>query len=356
MPRRENSLDTLRREEELLEYVYQNQLDLKHTSLSEEEISRFLNTEGERSRFQTFVDLVMAHDGERVLRAEDCLDSEERIGVFLHPRFLPSVSHLHPYHEIKYVICGRVALAVNKQSMILEAGDFCFIAPMVEHSTAIFDPTTLLVNIEIRSEALRVVFQRVFQTENPISTFYNVSSANKERFPILLCRTGEDTEIQDLLKLIYDYKAETVRQGHGELTGEMLVEQLLLLLLDRHSAAFSNGQNNLPQNHIMFEILDFIYQNLKDLTLTELSQHFNYSEAYMSRFIKRNSGLSFSELLLNARLDYAAELLRDTNMPVSAVISEVGYAGKAHFYRVFQTKFGLTPMKLREKFRPGVSK
>ena len=69
----------------------------------------------------------------------------------------------------------------------------------------------------------------------------------------------------------------------------------------------------------------------------------------MSRFIKRNTGLSFSDLQRNVRLDMAAELLHNTDLPVSAIIAEVGYTGKSNFYRMFQEKFGVTPAEMRKK-------
>lgn len=339
-----------------MEYLHRNHRDIQQEPLSEDEIVRFISSKEKHRRFQEMIDFT-SNGGKRVFWTEDCMPNEERIGVFLHPRFLPMVTHGHPHHEIKYIFRGRAALCINGQSLIMENGDFCFISPMVEHNCSIFDPDTLLINFEIRPEALRTVFQRVFQTRNAISNFYNSSgSAVQVGMPFLLCHTGEDTEIRDLVDLIYAYKGEMVRQGYGELTSEMLVEQMLLLLLERHKAAFSDGQNDLPESQTMFEILNYVRQNLGTVTLLELSQHFNYSESYMSRRIKQNTGFSFSELLRNARLDRAAELLRDTELPVSNIISEVGYAGKAYFYRSFQTKFGMTPIELRKKFRQGPDK
>jgi len=353
MTHRENALETLRREEQLLEYLHRHQNEAGHPVLSEEELRCFFASDTERAytQFMSFLELIHSDGEEYVLETEKCMNRQERIGVFLHPRFLPSVSHKHPHHEIKYILRGKVALSAGGRSFMMEEGDFSFIAPMVEHSCPIFDPDTLLVNIEIRPEALRTVFQQVFQTENPIASFYNVSGMKKKKIPVLLCRSGADQEVRDLVRMIYDYKAETVRPGQGEIIGEMMVEQLLILLLSRHNGDFSDGWNSIPHSHTMFEVLNFIRQNLKTVTLSSLAGHFNYSESYMSRFIKRNANLTFSDLLQNTRLDRAAELLRDTELPVASVIAEVGYTGKAHFYRIFQEKFGLTPAELRKKFR-----
>ena len=346
MFQRENSLNKLRRAEQLLEYLHENQIDPRTTLVPEDLMQRFFLSDTEREIIQH-----LFH--EKAELSEENLGKGERVCVFLHPRFLPPLYHNHIYHEIKYVFQGSAALSVDGRSVVLDEGDFCFIAPGVKHSCSIFDENTLLVNIGIRSGELRTLFQRIFATENPISAFYNASGSEKTKIPVMFCRTEDDAELRDLLKVIYDYKAETVRQGYGEQVGEMMVEQMLLLLIQRHGEDFSDGWKTIAHSREVFAILDYINQNARDLTLAGLAQYFNYSEAYMSRFIKRNTGLSFSDLQRNVRLDMAAEMLRDTALPVSSIIAEVGYTGKAHFYRIFQAKFGVTPAELREKFRSG---
>lgn len=352
MKQRENALETLRSEEQMLEYLHCHQMPLEELSLTEEGLRRFLESSSPRAckQFLSLVEYALRKDKGYVLRTEECMNREERLGVFLHPRFLPQVLHKHPHHEIKYILKGSMVLSAEGQSFVMNEGDFCFIAPMTEHSGSIFDPETLLVNFEIRPEALRSVFQQVFQTDNPIASFYHLSGG-KKKIPVLFCHSGQDKEVRDLVRMIYDYKAEIVRPGQGEIIGEMMVEQMLLLLLDRHSGNFSDSAKAAPHTQAMYKVMDYMQRKLQTVTLSDISRRFNYSESYMSRFIKLNSGLSFSALLQGIRLDRAAELLRDTDLPVSSVIAEVGYTGKAHFYRIFQEKFGLTPAELRKKFR-----
>lgn len=340
---RAESLDKLRREELLLEYLHQNDIDPRSAVLPDELMQKFLLSDEEQKNIRLLADIGPE------LRASDSM-RDERIGVFLHPRFLPPIYHSHTYHEIKYVFQGTVALSVDGRSVVLDEGDFCFITPGTQHCCSVFDSKTLLINIEIRANVLRSVFQNVFATENPVSTFYNAAGAKKSKVPVMFCRTDGDRELRDLVKVIYDYKAETLREGYGEQVGEMMVEQLLLLLLRRHAEDFSDGWRTIAHSREVFSILDYINKNAGSLSLAELARQFNYSEAYMSRFIKRNTGLSFTDLQRNVRLDMAAELLHRTDLPVGTIITEVGYTGKSNFYRAFQEKFGITPAEMRKNF------
>ena len=341
---RDVSLDKLRKNEQLFEYLHEKNINPRETLVPEDVMERFSLSGQEQTLIQNLL-----HEG--TVLSDTNWNENQRIGVFLHPRFLPPSYHSHTYHEIKYVLEGTVALSLNGRSVVLEPGDFCFIAPGVPHSCSVFNADTLLINIGIRSKALRDVFRHVFTAENPLSTFYNASGSEDIGIPAMFCRTNQDQELGDLVKVIYDYKADKVREGYGEQIGDMMVEQQLLLLLQRHTEDFSDGWKTVAYSRETFAVLNYISQNAKDLTLSSLAQRFNYSESYMSRFIKQHTGLSFSELLKNARLDMAANLLRNTDLSVSNIIAEVGYTGKAHFYRIFQAKFGLTPAELRAKLR-----
>ena len=335
----------LREEERLLKYLSEKGIDPAQ-GVSEELLARFLTTERSREQFASFFDKNVT-----VCR-NNSTDLKERIGIFLHPRFLDMPNHSDDHHKIKLLLTGRMPLEIDGHQLMMEPGDICFIPPGVDYSRPTLGQDTLLLNIVFNHHPASI-FRQIFLTKNPISVFYELSGAPQLQLPYLLCRTGNDPEVRDILNIIYDYKAEQVREDLGERVGELMVEQLLLMLLDRHVEDFSDSWKKNTQGQEIYDILDYVNQNAKTLTLAALAQRFNYSEAYMSRFIKRNTGLSFSELLRSVRLDMALNLLHTTNLPISDIVAEVGYNGKAHFYRVFQAKFGLTPAEMRAKFRSG---
>lgn len=70
---------------------------------------------------------------------------------------------------------------------------------------------------------------------------------------------------------------------------------LLESLIQTGSSSFGDG--------IAERITDYLEQNLEqNVSLDMLAQSMNYSAAYLSRLIKKNTGQSFSELLLDLRL------------------------------------------------------
>lgn len=55
------------------------------------------------------------------------------------------------------------------------------------------------------------------------------------------------------------------------------------------------------------------------------------------------------EFLQSVRLDVAARLLRNSDLPIKAVAAAVGYGSRSHFYRAFRAKFGSGPSGFRHR-------
>lgn len=80
---------------------------------------------------------------------------------------------------------------------------------------------------------------------------------------------------------------------------------------------------------------------------TELAKQLHFSRRHLVRILKKHYNISFREKLLCTRLDYAAFLLRTTDLPVSTIATEVGYGSESAFFKVFRRSFGMTPRQYR---------
>lgn len=56
-----------------------------------------------------------------------------------------------------------------------------------------------------------------------------------------------------------------------------------------------------------------------------------------------------SEFIREIRLDYAAKLLRTTQITVSEVMFRAGFSNKSYFYREFQKQYNDSPKDYRNK-------
>ncbi len=89
---------------------------------------------------------------------------------------------------------------------------------------------------------------------------------------------------------------------------------------------------------------------MEPVTLDEVSAHVGFNASYFSTFFKKHCGTGFLEYLSELRVSKAKELLRDTDLNVTAVCEAVGYADVKHFNRTFKKYTGVKPSEFRKLY------
>jgi AraC-like DNA-binding protein len=94
--------------------------------------------------------------------------------------------------------------------------------------------------------------------------------------------------------------------------------------------------------------LEYIFSNLTgDIRLTTAAHLAYMSEPTFSKYFKRATGLTFSNMVKKLRVAHARRLLDSTDHPVTRVASLSGYHNMANFNRQFLAEVGCTPSAYR---------
>ncbi|HHY24145.1 MAG TPA: response regulator [Clostridiaceae bacterium] len=100
------------------------------------------------------------------------------------------------------------------------------------------------------------------------------------------------------------------------------------------------------------KLIDYIHENYpEDITLSWASNYVNISENHLSSLFKKETGKNFIKYLEECRIDKAAILLRETNLPSYEIAIRVGYDNINYFGRVFKKVTGKSPRKYRGDYR-----
>lgn len=98
------------------------------------------------------------------------------------------------------------------------------------------------------------------------------------------------------------------------------------------------------------KILRFIRESFaQPVSLEQIAEEFNYSPKYISNLVKAETGSSFTEYILDLRIEYAVEKLTKSNLEIKEIALQTGYNDLQYFYRVFKKRTGLTPSQYRKK-------
>ncbi len=123
-----------------------------------------------------------------------------------------------------------------------------------------------------------------------------------------------------------------------------ILEGHIRLLLEN----YAHRQSEYPPlvNNIRNYLAEFLYS---DISVSELASAFNYSEKYIGRVFKAQTGQSIRDYLCHKRLLHAAKLLKSGNQTVTQIASASGFNNVTYFNRIFKQQYGMTPSEYRKK-------
>ncbi|BAY85587.1 transcriptional regulator [Calothrix parasitica NIES-267] len=106
---------------------------------------------------------------------------------------------------------------------------------------------------------------------------------------------------------------------------------------------------SIPRLRKVFEFIEFNYY--QNIGLKEVAQSVGYSSAYLTNLVRRLSGKTVNNWIIERRIAEARRLLLETNHSIERIAFDVGYQNMNHFYYQFRNYYKNTPGAWRETQR-----
>lgn len=88
-------------------------------------------------------------------------------------------------------------------------------------------------------------------------------------------------------------------------------------------------------------IEDGYYSN--DLNINDIAEKLEVTSSYLSKLLKKETGLSFIDYLTNIRIKKAMYIMEDPTIKIYDVAELVGYSNQHYFCRAFKKVIGISP-------------
>lgn len=105
-------------------------------------------------------------------------------------------------------------------------------------------------------------------------------------------------------------------------------------------------------NETVEKICAYLAANYRQkFSLTEVAARFYLSPYYLSRLFRRVTGQSIVDYMNNRRIEASQKLLETTDLSITGVAEQTGFASAAHFRRVFRETMGISPLQYRKEHK-----
>ncbi len=226
--------------------------------------------------------------------------------------------------DLWFAVKGRGSLLLNGHSYRIEAGSLLFLRP---------DDTGFATQ----------------DIQNPLTVLYahfNFLSASQitHLLPSVQINFVDSSRFETLLGRLVALKA--TNQPLAILESELILKQALLEIY-RQDAANQGLLTARIEPRFERVIARLRAHPQIRPTLSEAASWIGLSPTHFSRLFSQQTGSSYREYLLKMRLEQARYLLKETDMSITKIASELGYENTALFSRQFKAVYGLAPRAFR---------
>jgi len=167
---------------------------------------------------------------------------------------------------------------------------------------------------------------------------------------------------QDFLQAVYSYLNQRGIQAHrlfgdeeskriSASAGRNITDMMAWVEHTVHRA-MEQAEAVEESTNVVKTVQQYIAQHLdEELSRDELAAKVYLNPDYLTRIFKKETGFAISEYILLERMKRVKELLTQTDIPISAAASAVGYSNFSHFARIFKKYTGMGPSEYRIQYK-----
>lgn len=248
--------------------------------------------------------------------------------------------HYHEFYEIFLTIKGTVIHHINGIDQRLPEGCLVFIRPEDRHSFRYEDSRCLqneYINLTFTLETAEELFHY-------LSDGYPSERLLNCPMPPMVMLSAEET--QTLVKRISQLNC-TDWDDMRALKLQMRV--LLVEIFTRYFVRCSDeDSDNRPPwlSQLMAKM-----ENPENFVLgsDQMVRLSGRTREHVARSLKKYCGVTVADYINRLRINYASNLLLNTNTPILSICFECGFQSMSYFYRVFCACQGMSPGEFRKK-------
>ncbi|MFO7615984.1 MAG: AraC family transcriptional regulator [Bacteroidales bacterium] len=261
------------------------------------------------------------------------------------PFFYDSV-HYHEECQLTYILDGEGVIMVGEKAEEYHKEDLLLIGKntphVLLHDKEYYEGTGLLraraISIFFSKDTFKQVFTQIPETAR-IGEFLDQAHFGIRIRSSETKRVGND--LKSLVKL-------------NQVPRVILFMKILDLISKNLNFDFISSSiphlSGKEDNVKLKKVFDHISKNYDQrITLAEIADLINLTPTAFCRFFKLRTNKTFSQFLIEVRINQACKMLSNGNFNVTETFYSCGYNNSSNFHRHFRQHTGLTPLEYKDR-------
>ena len=271
------------------------------------------------------------------------MENESAFPVNAHYHIGSYNEHLHSHWEISINIRNSSTHKIANNTYHLSKYQAILVKPLDKHSIIDNSPQKhTSLNIEISKDFLANFC-------NQIDSSLYQELLNRENIVTILDKPLVN-KIIDFLATVNIYNSrmsDTHNQGAIRNLALLLLSNLLFSHLDNFNIFNSE---TLYSNPIISKFFKAIQskENM-GLSFKEICEMLNYSEGHIIRIFNQNKLDTPNKIFIRYKLHHACKLLDTTQLSLSDICEQIGFASYSYFTKLFKKEFKMSPIEFRKR-------
>lgn len=230
----------------------------------------------------------------------------------------------------------------------MKEGDLCFLAPNVRHVITALKDDVIVLNVLLSKQMIDTGFLALLKEKYLLADFFKNILYEKGASAYILFPTGTDPWMKQTFGLLYREEQEKEYAYREYLV--LYVKQVMIHLIRRYQlqAVVAESVQQETDNHVV-AILAYISVNYNQTTLKQTAEFFHFSEAHLSRMLKKYTSRTFVQIITELQMKHGKELIEEGKLNLAQISQKVGCFDSSHFSKKFKKQFGMAPEEYRKK-------
>ena len=202
------------------------------------------------------------------------------------------------------------------------------------------DDDIIMIGVHIKKEAFFREYLPALSMDADMFKFFLVPQTDKFSDEFIHLSFEKTSPVRTLLEMMvieYADKKEDTQQ---------ILKPMVLTLFMHIARRYRVEKTENAVSSLSERIVAYINSHPESVTLKDIANHFSYHPNYISSLLHKELGKTFSEIVLDIRMDRAAILLKGTTLSIEEISAMLGYSNTSNFYKAFREYYGKTPREL----------